>query len=163
MSGGLGGSGTGAGAANTPSFGGTSTGSDLGTPGGGLGGSGMGNAGLGSTGGGMGTATATSGGAAGGLEDRANQVLGRAAEGLETAANRLSGLSERGGEQSGAMGKANDLAQQAASTMESTARYLRDNDVRALQSDVERMVREKPLQTLLIGVAAGWVLGKILR
>jgi ElaB/YqjD/DUF883 family membrane-anchored ribosome-binding protein len=91
-------------------------------------------------------------------------VLGRAADGLETAANRLTGLTDRGGSTpSGAMGKANDLAQQAASTMESTARYLRDNDVRALQGDVERMVREKPLQTLLIGVAAGWVLGKILR
>jgi ElaB/YqjD/DUF883 family membrane-anchored ribosome-binding protein len=125
----------------------------------------MGGAGLGSTGGATATATQTSGGgSSGGLEDRANQVLGRAADGLETAANRLSGLTERGGgEQSGAMGRANDLAQQAASTMESTARYLRDNDVRALQSDVERMVREKPLQTLLIGVAAGWVLGKILR
>jgi ElaB/YqjD/DUF883 family membrane-anchored ribosome-binding protein len=125
----------------------------------------MGGTGLGSAGSGLesSTATRTSGGAAGGLEDRANQVLGRAAEGLETAANRLSGLTERGGEQGGALGRATDFAQQAAGTMESTARYLRDNDVRALQSDVERMVREKPLQTLLIGVAAGWVLGKILR
>lgn len=121
------GMGTGAGAANTPNFGGAGAG---------------------------GTA---------GVQDRANEVMGRAAEGLETAANRLNDFADRQRDQGGPMGRANDFAHQAANTMESTARYLRDNDVRALQGDLERMVREKPLQTLLIGVAAGWVLGKILR
>lgn len=96
-------------------------------------------------------------------EDRANRVKDRAAEGLETAAHRLDDVANRQGGQGGAMGRAGDMAHRAADTMESTARYLRDNDVRALQSDLERMVKESPLQTLLVAVAAGWVLGKILR
>lgn len=96
-------------------------------------------------------------------EDRANRVMDRAADGLESAAHRLDDMANRQGGQGGATARVGDFAHQAADTMESTARYLRDNDVRALQSDLERMVREKPLQTLLIGVAAGWVLGKILR
>ncbi len=96
------------------------------------------------------------------MEERANDALNRGADVLESAAQRLGGLAGQGG-QGGAMGRAGDLASQAAGTMESTARYLRDNDVRALQGDLERMTREKPLQTLLVAVAAGWVLGKILR
>jgi len=143
---------------------------------GGTGGYGTGASGMGSTAGasGMGTGAGAANtpnfgeggagaGGATGVQDRANQVMGRAAEGLETAANRLNDFADRQRDQGGPMGRANDFAHQAANTMESTARYLRDNDVRALQGDVERMVREKPLQSLLIGVAAGWVLGKILR
>ncbi|HEX7239096.1 MAG TPA: hypothetical protein VF263_02430, partial [Longimicrobiaceae bacterium] len=141
----------------------------------GLGGSaGMGGASAGSANtpdfGGSGTSTESTGGnrlggALGQVEERANDALSRGADVLESAAQRLSGLAGQGGQggQGGAMGRAGDLASQAAGTMESTARYLRDNDVRALQGDLERMTREKPLQTLLVAVAAGWVLGKILR
>lgn len=97
------------------------------------------------------------------VEDQANRAMDRAADGLETAANRLDSMADQQGGGGGAMGRAGDMAHRAADTMESTARYLRDNDVRALQHDLERMTRERPLQMVLMGVAAGWVLGKILR
>ena len=97
-------------------------------------------------------------------ETRINEGMQQAADRLETAAERLDRLAEeRIDGESGARTKAGDLAHSAADTMESVARYLRDNDAQGLRSDLERQVREKPVQTLLVGVAAGWVAGKILR
>lgn len=96
-------------------------------------------------------------------EERVNETMGRAAEGLDTAARRLDELGDRYAGESGVRATAGNMAHQVADAIESTAGYLRDNDVRKLQQDLERQVRENPLQTLLIGVAAGWVIGKILR
>lgn len=97
-------------------------------------------------------------------ETRINEGMQQAADRLETAAERLDRLAEeRIDGESGARARAGDLAHSAADTMESVARYLRENDAQGLRSDLERQVRDKPVQTLLVGVAAGWVAGKILR
>lgn len=140
--------GTSAGTANTPDFGGTTTATATET---------LNEEGTGEQGGG-GTS-----GVRGQVEERANRLMDRAAEGLESAASRLGDMADRQGGGTGPMGRVGDVAHRAADTMESTARYLRDNDVSALQGDLERMTREKPLQMLLVAVAAGWVLGKVLR
>jgi hypothetical protein len=55
------------------------------------------------------------------------------------------------------------MTHSVAGLMESTAEFLRTNDVDSLRSELRRRMRERPLQTLMIGVAAGWVMGKILR
>lgn len=97
-------------------------------------------------------------------ETKINEGMQQAADRLETAAERLDRLAdERIDGPSGTRARAGDLAHSAADTMESVARYLRDNDAQGLRSDLERQVREKPVQTLLVGVAAGWIAGKILR
>lgn len=98
------------------------------------------------------------------VESQANRLKDRAASGIETAAHRLDEVADRQtAGATGARAKAGEMAHGTADTLESTARYLRTNDVRGLQHDLERMTREKPVQTLLVAVAAGWVLGKILR
>lgn len=43
------------------------------------------------------------------------------------------------------------------------ADYLRDSDLADLKEGLERQVRERPLQSLLVGLAAGWLLGKVLK
>ena len=43
------------------------------------------------------------------------------------------------------------------------ADYLRGSDADDLRRDVETRVREKPLQSVLVAVAAGWLVGKIVR
>lgn len=98
------------------------------------------------------------------VEDQTNRAMDRAASGLETAANRLDQVAdERLGGQTGARARVGDAAHQAADTLEGTARYLRENDVRGVQNDLERMTREKPVQMVLGALAVGWLLGKILR
>lgn len=104
------------------------------------------------------------GGALGTAQERVNQGMKQAADGLENAAQRLdSALDSRMGDATGRMGQVSDLGHSFADTMESVAGYLRNNDVDSLRRDLERQMRERPLQTLLVGVAAGWLAGKILR
>lgn len=152
-----------AGSANTPSF---ESGSGGGATGGGRPPSHRefheGTLGQGSTGGGSSTGGGATG-VVGEAESRINETMSRAAEGLDSAARRLDELGDRYAGESGVRATAGNMAHQVADAVETTARYLRDNDVRSLQQSLERQVRENPLQTLLIGVAAGWIVGKILR
>lgn len=111
------------------------------------------------------------GGGAGNVSGRMEEIRTQAEKGMKQAADRLDTLAQRidstaDQRLAGATGtraRAGELAHGLADTMESVAGYLRNNDVGSLQRDLEREVRERPVQTLLIGVAAGWVVGKILR
>lgn len=122
-----------------------------------------------------GTATAT-GGATGTepLPERASQMAGRAqekldqgmkqaAERIDTLAGRLDQVADERLTGAGARARAGDVAHSLADTMESVAGYLRSNDTDALRGDLERQMRERPLQTLMVAVAAGWLVGKIVR
>lgn len=166
--------GTGAGGANTPSFG-----SDLGgmrtapdhqipdetSPSHGAAGT-------------SGTGTATAAGSPQGTEqlrERATEMAGRAEEtlnqGMKQAAERIDGLAnrldqvadERLGGGTGATARAGEVAHSVADTLESVAGYLRNHDTQALRGDLERQMRDRPLQTLMVAVAAGWLVGKIVR
>lgn len=105
------------------------------------------------------------GGGTGGDAGGASDALGRAADTLEGAARRLDEFADQQGMggSGGMKARAGAMASSVADTIESAAQYLRDSDVSNLQGNLERQVRDNPLQTLLIGVAAGWVLGKILK
>jgi len=106
-----------------------------------------------------------------GMSDRMEEVRTRADQGMKQAASQLDSLAQRLDSTTdqklagatGARARAGDLAHGLADAMESVAGYLRNNDTSSLQRDLERQVRERPVQTRLIGVAAGWVVGKILR
>jgi ElaB/YqjD/DUF883 family membrane-anchored ribosome-binding protein len=98
------------------------------------------------------------------LEGRANELKNRAADSLEDTARRLDDVADRHMDGSGGVrAQAGSLTHGAADSLESVSRYLRSHDVDELRGDLERQVRTRPLQTLLIGVAAGWLAGKILR
>lgn len=94
---------------------------------------------------------------------RGNDAMDRAAGRIEGAADRIDQLAEQHGSGSGARAKAGEYAHQAADSLNTTAEYLRQNDVSAVQDDLERMTRERPLQMLLGAVAVGWLAGKILK
>lgn len=97
-------------------------------------------------------------------QDRLNDGLRTAADRLESAAENIDGIAEdRLDDAGGRRARAGELAHTFADSLDSLADYLRDNDIQSLQRNLERQVRERPLQTILVGVAAGWVVGKILR
>jgi hypothetical protein len=98
------------------------------------------------------------------LEDSVNQRMQSTADRMDDAAEQLDRFTdERTRGATGIRAQAGSMAHSVADMLESTASYLRDNDVGSLRSDLGRQMRERPLQTLLVGVAAGWVVGKILR
>ena len=92
-----------------------------------------------------------------------NEGLRRAADRLDLSARRLDRLAEErlGGE--GQRGRAGTVAHALAGGMGSAAGYLRDTEVVGVREGMERRIRERPLQSLLVGIAAGWIIGKVLR
>ncbi len=156
---------------------GTAGGGTTGGSGGGLGSAGSGlsgsRSGLGSTGGsaaGMGAPGGTETMAGGGnrvggldeLQERADTLMDQAAEQLETVAEKvdsMAGLIPK----KGIGERANSYGHTAADTLESIARYLRDNDVNSLQREMGGLVGTRPLTMLLLAVGAGFVAGKMLR
>lgn len=110
--------------------------------------------------------SATPGGvkeALGQVQNRVDSLMDRGAETLETASERIGQVAQKTADRGGIAGRAGGVAQGAADLLESVGRYLRDNDATQLQDDLVAIVDRRPFQSLLVAVAAGWVVGKILR
>ncbi|MBW3627682.1 MAG: hypothetical protein KY464_00160 [Gemmatimonadetes bacterium] len=100
----------------------------------------------------------------GGPRERINDALFEMAERVQMAADRLGELADdRFGDEDGAAGRAGALVQDLAARLDGVADYLRSSDVDSVRDGLERQVREKPIHSVLIAVAAGWVAGKIIR
>jgi hypothetical protein len=143
---------------------------NFGTAGGSTGGTGSG---LGSSASGLSGSTGSStGGANGGtatLADGIDQLKGRADEMMDQAAEKLEEVAEKVDSVAGLIPKkglgqhANSYGHTAADTLESVARWLRDNDTATLQRELGGLVANRPLSMVLLAVGAGFVAGKVLR
>lgn len=92
-----------------------------------------------------------------------NNARGRAADGLAAAAERLDRAASRQELDGGTRARAAEAAHRLAGGMDATAGFLRSPDPQRLREDVEFFARENPLRAVLITLAAGFVLGRILR
>ena len=79
-----------------------------------------------------------------------------AADALEGAAGRLEGAAS--GE-----GSTSQVADRTAEGMHAAAGYLQDHDTSEVLNDVEQFVKTHPMQSVLVAVAAGLVIGRALR
>jgi len=59
--------------------------------------------------------------------------------------------------------KTTDLAYQAADSLERGASYVRDADMERMRGDFESMIRKYPVQSIAVGVAAGFLLARMFR
>jgi ElaB/YqjD/DUF883 family membrane-anchored ribosome-binding protein len=84
--------------------------------------------------------------------------MDKAASGLDTVAGTLRDRGESMG--SGSMGS---LATTAADKMEAGAQILREKDTEQILSDLEALVRRRPVESLLVAAGIGFVLSKIVR
>ena len=101
---------------------------------------------------------------AAGPRERIEKGMREIAERIQIAAEHLDDLaSDRLDGAEGPLGRAGTVAHDVAARMESVAEYLYTNDVHGVRRSVERQVRAKPLQSVLVALAAGWLAGKILR
>lgn len=140
------------------------TGSGLGSSASGLSGSTGGSTGSGMRGGlgNSGGGTATAAGGLDQLKDRADDMMDQAAERLEEVAGKVesvAGLIPK----KGIGAQANNYGHTAADTLETVARWLRDNDTGTLQRELGGLVSNRPLSMMLLAVGAGFVAGKVLR
>jgi len=89
-------------------------------------------------------------------QQKADQGMDKAAQGLDQAAEKL----RQQGQQGGTMGTA---ATKTADTLDSASQYLRDKDTDQLLSDLESLVRRKPVESVLVAAGVGFVLSKLFR
>jgi len=89
--------------------------------------------------------------------DKADQGIDAAASGLGSAADTLR---QQGEQRGGTVGTA---AARTADTLESASHYLRDKDSDQLMNDLESLVRQKPVESLLVAAGVGFILSKLFR
>lgn len=96
--------------------------------------------------------------AAGAAEDAANQ-------GLDRAAGAAQGLADTLRQQAPNLpgDRTTELAYQAAGNLERGAEYLRQTDVASMRGDLEDMIRRHPTQSLMIGLAVGFLVARAFR
>lgn len=92
-----------------------------------------------------------------------NEARARAADGLAAAAERIDRAASRQELNGGKKARAAEAAHRLAGGMDATAGYLRAPDADRLREDFEHGVRENPLRAVLITVAVGFIVGRILR
>jgi ElaB/YqjD/DUF883 family membrane-anchored ribosome-binding protein len=103
------------------------------------------------------------------VKDKASQVtdqastaadagMDKAATGLDTLAGTLR---DRGESMGG--GSVGSIATTAADKLESGAQMLRSTDTEQLMTDLEALVRRKPMESVLVAAGIGFVLSKIVR
>lgn len=96
--------------------------------------------------------------ATGALEDTANTGIDRAAGAAQGLADTL-----RDKAQSLPGDKATEIANQAAGGLERGAEYLRQNDVADMRGDLEGVIRRYPAQSLMVGLAVGFLVARAFR
>jgi ElaB/YqjD/DUF883 family membrane-anchored ribosome-binding protein len=94
---------------------------------------------------------------AGQAQEKADLGIQKTADGLERAAETIR---DKIPGESGTMSAA---ATNAADALEQGAGYLRTTDTEQLLNDLEAMVRQRPVESLLVAAGAGFVLSKALR
>jgi len=88
-------------------------------------------------------------------QDKADQGIDKAATSLGQAA----GMLRQQGEQRG--GTVASAATMTAGKLEGASQYLKDKDTDQLLSDLESLVRQKPVESLLVAAGAGFLLSKL--
>ncbi len=91
---------------------------------------------------------------------KADMGLDKAAAGIGKAADMLHEKAQgANGQSGGLMG----MASQTADKLDGAAQYLKEKDSSQLVADLEAMVRQKPVQSLLIAAGVGLLLSKMMR
>ena len=60
-------------------------------------------------------------------------------------------------------GRMGDVATTAADAIERSGQYLQQSDLQSIRGDLERIIRERPIESLLVGLGVGYLLARGLR
>jgi ElaB/YqjD/DUF883 family membrane-anchored ribosome-binding protein len=90
------------------------------------------------------------------VQEKTEEGIDRAAEGVQSAADRIRDRAEERG------GMTAEAGTKVADTMERSAQYLREHDSEQIFDDVERYVREHPVQAVAGAIVGGFIIGRLL-
>ncbi len=87
----------------------------------------------------------------------------RIVEAMESMSDRIEHRGRRMRRRGGARGQAGRAAESAGRLLEHGADYLREHDVEEMRTELEARVRARPLASLAVAAAAGFLFARILR
>jgi hypothetical protein len=90
------------------------------------------------------------------MQERAREAVA----GVPGQMRHLAGEIRERGPQQGTLGNA---AHTVASTLDSSATYLEEHDVRAMAEDLAAVIRKNPIPAVLAGIGVGFLLGRTFR
>jgi ElaB/YqjD/DUF883 family membrane-anchored ribosome-binding protein len=101
------------------------------------------------------------------VKDKAQQVGMQVAEKADaattTVGEKIADVAQTLREQAPESGPVAQVASSAAQTMERAGSYLQQQDLAAMRADVEQLIRQHPLEAVLIGVGVGYLIGRSTR
>ncbi len=95
-------------------------------------------------------------------EDAASYVGKKAGDASAAMGSGLRSLGDSVRERGPAGGMAGDASAAAADTLESGGRYLQEEGLTDMVDDVSTLIRRYPIPALIVGVAAGYLVGRTL-
>lgn len=87
----------------------------------------------------------------------------KATDVMNAAGDRMSTLAQTVREKAPAEGRAGEVAATAAETLERSGRYLREADPNTVRMDLEQMIRQHPIESMLVGLGVGYLLARSMR
>jgi ElaB/YqjD/DUF883 family membrane-anchored ribosome-binding protein len=104
---------------------------------------------------------------AGDAIDSAKQVTANASDKatdvMSTAGDKMTTLAQTVREKAPAEGRAGEVAYTAAETLERGGRYLQEADPQMVRLDLERVIRQHPIESMLVGLGIGYLLARTMR
>jgi ElaB/YqjD/DUF883 family membrane-anchored ribosome-binding protein len=95
--------------------------------------------------------------------EKVSQATTQAADTMNTTGQKMHDLAQTVRQKAPESGTIGNIAASAADVLDRSGSYLQETDVRTLQSDLEDLIRRRPLESLLIGAGVGFLLARGLR
>jgi methyl-accepting chemotaxis protein len=92
-----------------------------------------------------------------------SQVADKADAATTTVGEKMTDVAQTIREKAPNSGPVADAADTAAQTLERAGSYLRDQDLSDIRADLENIIRQHPIESLLIGLGVGYLLARSMR
>jgi ElaB/YqjD/DUF883 family membrane-anchored ribosome-binding protein len=87
----------------------------------------------------------------------------KANDAMTSAGDQMSNLAQTVREKAPVEGRAGEIATNAADALDRGGRYLQQADPTMVRSDLERVIREHPIEAMLVGLGVGYLLARSMR
>lgn len=96
-------------------------------------------------------------------QDLGNQAAQRADAATTTVGEKMTDVAQTIRERAPASGPVADAADTAADTLQRAGSYLQQQDLTDMRVDLENLIRQHPIESLLIGLGVGYLLARSTR
>jgi len=96
-------------------------------------------------------------------QDLGQQAVDRADDATTTVGGKMTDAAQAIREHAPASGTIGNVADTAATTLERAGTYLQQQDLTDMRADLENIIRQHPIESLLVGLGVGYLLARSIR